>query len=338
MIHKEPLISVLMPVYNGEKYLKQAIDSILNQTFNDFEFIVLNDGSTDRTEKIILSYGDQRIKYVKNETNLQIVKTLNKGIDLAIGAYIARMDADDMCLPNRFEKQIQFMEQHKHVDVCGTWISTISKSSTIWEYPITHEEIKASLLFNAALSHPSTLIRRSFFDTFRYDSEYNKAEDYHLWCQAIESKIFYNLPIPLYRYRMHNEMTNVVSRPDQVASANRVRIEMITRLGIIPHDSIKITHINFSLQKLDLNNINETCKWLSDILLTNKLHNYYDDLALKKAIGEYWWQLFSHNTDIGLSVFTVFMLSNFRKYSEVPPEKYITFLIKCIIKFERKNQ
>ena len=168
-----PMISVIMPVYNGEKYLCEAIDSILNQTYTDFEFIILNDGSTDKTEEIILSYDDPRIVYVKNETNLQIVKTLNKGIALAKGKYIARMDADDISLPERFEKQLKFMEQYPSIDVCGTWMRIIDKPKQVWTYPEKHEEIKAQLLFNTPLSHPTLIIKKSFFNDFKYENVAN---------------------------------------------------------------------------------------------------------------------------------------------------------------------
>ncbi len=150
---KIPLISVVMPVYNSEKYLEEAINSILNQTFTDFEFIILNDGSTDKTEDIILSYSDSRILYIKNKTNLQIVKTLNKGIELASGKYIARMDSDDISSPERFEKLIEFMENNHEIDICSTWLETFGNRKKIWKNPLSHEEIKATLLFNSAKVH-----------------------------------------------------------------------------------------------------------------------------------------------------------------------------------------
>ena len=108
----KPLVSVLMAVYNGEKYLLEAIESILNQTYTNFEFLIINDGSTDSTEEIILSYSDQRIRYIKNEQNLKLIASLNKGLDLAKGKYIARMDADDISLPDRLEKQVNFLERN----------------------------------------------------------------------------------------------------------------------------------------------------------------------------------------------------------------------------------
>ena len=117
-----PVISVIMPVYNTkEKFLREAVESILNQTFTDFEFIIINDGSDSITEDIILSYKDLRIKYLKNEQNLGIVQSLNKAVKTAKGKYIARMDADDISMPHRLEKQYEFMENHPQCGVCGTY-------------------------------------------------------------------------------------------------------------------------------------------------------------------------------------------------------------------------
>lgn len=108
-----PKISVVMPAYNAEKYIGKSIDSILNQTYGDFEFIIINDGSKDSTKEIILSYSDNRIVYLENEINSGIVVTLNKGLEYATGEYIARMDADDIAVAERLEKQIEFMEKIK---------------------------------------------------------------------------------------------------------------------------------------------------------------------------------------------------------------------------------
>ena len=126
--------TVLMPVYNAEKYVAEAIDSILNQTFNDFEFLIINDGSTDNSLDIIKSYDDPRITIINNETNLGLSHTLNKGIELARGEYIIRMDADDISLSIRLEKQIEFMDSNQHIGICGSWIQTFDKSGnqSIW--------------------------------------------------------------------------------------------------------------------------------------------------------------------------------------------------------------
>ena len=120
-----PTISIILPAYNAEKYLAPAIESILQQSFKDFEFIILNDGSTDNTEKIILSYTDSRIKYIKNEKNLKLIKTLNKGIELAKGKYIARMDADDIALPTMLEECYTFFETHPEYSIVAPSVRKI---------------------------------------------------------------------------------------------------------------------------------------------------------------------------------------------------------------------
>jgi glycosyltransferase involved in cell wall biosynthesis len=219
-----PAISVVMPVYNGEKYLREAIDSILSQTYTDFEFIILNDGSTDKTEEIILSYTDPRIVYVKNEDNLQIVKTLNKGIGIAKGKYIARMDADDISLPERFEKQFKFMEENPEVGVCGAWIETFGNQSLFWQYPVNHNEIRISLLFYSCMGHPTVMIRNDFRDLLFYDQNYNKAEDYELWQRLVRITKFHNLPFFLLKYRLHLNQTDLSI---QSSVANSLRQNLI---------------------------------------------------------------------------------------------------------------
>src|SRR4051812_30773328 len=117
---KNPKISVVMPVLNGEKYLREATESILNQTFKDFEFIIINDGSTDRTEEIIQSFADPRIVYIKNEKNVGLSRVFNQGIRAAQGTYIARMDADDISLLHRFEKELEYLENNPKIDIVGS--------------------------------------------------------------------------------------------------------------------------------------------------------------------------------------------------------------------------
>ena len=122
MIESSPIVTVLMPVYNAEKYLAEAINSILNQTFTNYELLIINDGSTDKSEEIILKYSDKRIRYIKNDKNIRLVATLNKGIELAKGKYIARMDADDISVPTRLEKQITLLENNEDIGVCGSFL------------------------------------------------------------------------------------------------------------------------------------------------------------------------------------------------------------------------
>ncbi len=158
-----PLITVLMPVYNGEKYLRLAINSILEQTFTDFEFLIINDGSTDRSEEIILSYDDSRIRYIKNEQNLKLIRTLNKGIELAKGKYIARMDCDDISLPCRFEKQIREFQANPHLDmVVGLAIDLYPQNlikRSIRYIPLDCDAFRFASLFEISFCHPCMMIK-----------------------------------------------------------------------------------------------------------------------------------------------------------------------------------
>lgn len=202
----EPKVTVLMPVYNGEPYLRKAIESILNQTFTDFEFLIINDGSVDRTVSIIELYNDPRITLIHNESNLGLVATLNKGLDLARGEYIARMDSDDLCLPERIAKQVLFMDLHPEVGVCGTGYEDMKTGRNIIR-PTEHEDIIEFMLKSGcALAHPTVMIRTAVLRKNRlyYDPDYQQAEDFELWTRMIKVTHLANIPEVLVRHRTHS--------------------------------------------------------------------------------------------------------------------------------------
>ena len=215
-----PKITVLMPVYNAEKYLKEAIDSILGQTFSDFEFIIVNDGSTDSSREIILSYKDRRIRLIDNEYNMGLIKSLNKGLDYAKGKYIARMDADDVSLPERLKKQINFMERH-NIDFCGTEAYIIDERGRIigsMKRARPDNELPANILSNSTwLYHPSMIIKREAIGGVNlYSENYLHAEDFDLW-----SRLFLNnrkasvLPEKLLKYRRTPMQITVEGSPNR---------------------------------------------------------------------------------------------------------------------------
>src|SRR5574344_891326 len=201
-----PKISVLMPVYNEkEEYLRIAIESILNQTYKDFELIIINDGSTNNVEDVILSYNDTRIKYIKNEKNLKLVKTLNKGIDLARGEYIARMDSDDESLPERFEKQVEFLDEHKEIGLCGTYYEVTNKGFD--KFPTEDLDIKIALFNDCVIGHPTVMLRSELIKNNKYDENFEYTEDYALWCKIASQTKFVNIPEVLLNYRWHGNNT-----------------------------------------------------------------------------------------------------------------------------------
>lgn len=204
----KPLVTVLMSVYNGQKFLSEAIESILNQTFKDFEFLIINDGSTDSSRGIILSYNDSRIKLIENQANIGLTRSLNKGIDLAQGKYIARMDADDISLPERLEKQVRFMELNEDVAVCGSCAEIINETKAkIGEFknPESSDDIKISLFFLNPIVHPTAVMRKNrVVEVGKYDPCFMRAQDYALWIKLfLKGYEFYNLQDKLIIYRNH---------------------------------------------------------------------------------------------------------------------------------------
>ena len=202
-----PKISVVMPAYNAEKYIGEAIESILNQTFKDFEFIIINDGSVDHTKEIIREYNDPRIVLLENDKNRGIVLSLNKGLDAATGKYIARMDADDIALKNRFERQVEYLDEHKDIGVLGTGICTFGEKIKEQKRVFTTnaEQLKAELLFNSCIAHPTVMIRKSVLQKYnlKYNTEFAGAEDYCLWWNIAKVSKIATLPDILLDYRIH---------------------------------------------------------------------------------------------------------------------------------------
>lgn len=284
-----PAISVVMPVYNGEKYLREAIDSILNQTFSNFEFIILNDGSTDKTEEIILSYTDPRIVYVKNEENLQIVKTLNKGIALAKGKYIARMDADDISMPERFAKQFAFMEANPDVGVCGTWLKTFGEISDVLQMPVSHDEILVTLLFNSCIMHPTVFMRKTVLcaQTVIYDENYNKAEDYELWTRLIFKTKFANIPQALLNYRILDTSNNRSHyKKTQQCLADQIREKYLLAFGFVPDDVELNLHnrISSSEHEFSKDEMFSISKWLIYLNSVVSKNQWFLDKKIAKTI------------------------------------------------------
>ncbi|MDR0603328.1 MAG: glycosyltransferase [Bacteroidales bacterium] len=213
-----PTISVLMPVYNAEKFLREAIESILNQTYSDFEFIIINDGSTDTSEEIILSYNDARIIYINNGTNLRLIKTLNKGINLAKGKYIARMDADDISLPNRLEEQIKIFSYYKGITLVharSLLISECGKVKHLNRFSIGFEALRFITPFICIITHPTIMVKTDILKQYYYyDNEKARhIEDLYLWTKMLnDGCFFYTIENPLLHYRVvSNSITKTFS-------------------------------------------------------------------------------------------------------------------------------
>tara|TARA_R110002124_G_scaffold267533_3_gene434798 strand:- start:1682 stop:2692 length:1011 start_codon:yes stop_codon:yes gene_type:complete len=203
-------LAVLLPTYNAAAYLNESIDSILNQTFADFDLYVYDDCSNDNTEEIVAEYKDSRLYYRKSTDNCGIAVTLNKGLDelLEKYEYIARMDADDWSYTERFQKQIDFLDRNQETVMCGTqgyWLKDIDqKPTTGWEYPVNNEYIKCYLLFAASFGHSSVVCRSEAFQKYnlRYNENISTCEDWDLWIRVAKIGKVANLAGFMMKYRI----------------------------------------------------------------------------------------------------------------------------------------
>lgn len=213
MITVLPKVSVIMAVFNGELYLKSAIESILNQTYHNFEFIIINDGSSDSSDTIIKSYDDNRIRYIKEQENKGLVNALNKSLQLATGEFIARMDADDIALPNRLQQQVDFLIVNKNVELVGTCYEKITDSISMGnrKQQSDFRKLKFRLFFGNNIAHPTVMFRRKLVDNgdYYYRLDYPVAQDYELWTRLAIKYNLDNLPVVLLKYRVHsNQVTH----------------------------------------------------------------------------------------------------------------------------------
>lgn len=226
-------VSVVVSVYNGEKYLREAVDSILGQTFRDFEFIIVDDGSTDRTWAILQSYNAPRIVLLRNQENIGLTRSLNKGLAAARGEYIARMDADDVSLPERLEKQVAYLDAHSEVGLLGTWIEIIGERGerlSVLRRPIEPPLITWSLLFDNCLAHSTVMYRRSLVGKLGGYNPSRYAQDYDLWSRMSFETQIVNLPEVLVRWRSHPDGISVQKLAQQEVFASEISARNIRRL------------------------------------------------------------------------------------------------------------
>jgi glycosyltransferase involved in cell wall biosynthesis len=227
-----PLISVVLPVYNAEQYVKDTIKSILIQSYQNFELIIINDGSTDNSEEYIVQFKDTRIKYIKNEKNLKLIQTLNLGLSVAKGKYIARIDADDIALPNRFEKQIDFLENNLEYGIVGSFAETFGSKKEKLTFVQEDLEIRFALLTHNPFVHSSVMIRNQILikNKLSFDLNQLHVEDYDLWIKILKYSKGKILPNILIKYRIHESQISVVHNNIQEINTKKIQKDYLTSL------------------------------------------------------------------------------------------------------------
>lgn len=287
-----PTITLAMPVYNGGRYLREAIDSILSQTFADFEFLIIDNCSTDNSVEIIKSYTDPRIRLVRNEVNMGIAYSRNKGIELARGRYLAWMDCDDASFPERLERQFSYMEEHPEISVSGTWMRTMDRPDHIWRYPTDPELLKCQLLFGSPLASPSVILRCEDFraSDIRYYSPYG-TEDYDLWVQfSRHGKKLSNLSDVLINYRVHTGQSSNSFREKQLEYTGAIQCAQYPLLEIEATPEEKRVHYCLGIGQYFNSQgfVVAVDQWLRKLKQANEKVNYYSEQAFTMLLVQYW--------------------------------------------------
>ncbi len=288
----QPLVSVVLPVYNAELFLAKAINSILQQTYITFEFIIINDGSTDGSERIILSFNDSRIRYIKNETNLKLIATLNKGITLAQGAYIARMDADDEAHPNRLHQQVAYMQTNPNVGALGTYAKRIDVRTgkvTNWKFPTTHQAMVCRMFWGSTIIHPTAIIRAEALAHLNFKEDYLHAEDYKLWKDIAQSYQLANLPEFLLNYTQHAGQITTTQQQGMNATCFKINEEWLTQLNApLPKELVHLYQkfLTYDFSNWNNNDIVQLINFAATIHQQNNLLHVFDTDLFAQQLAE----------------------------------------------------
>lgn len=284
-------ITVLMSVYNTkEDYLREAIESILNQTLREFEFIIINDASNEQTINILDQYNDDRILRIDNEVNLGLTASLNKGLSIARGEYIARMDADDISYPNRLELQYQYMQKHPNVAILGGWTKSNGKISKYQGHASSKWRKVRMLIENVGIAHPTAFMRTDFLKKYNlaYDISIKKSQDYDLWTRCLEYGNIAVCPHVILEYRVHDEQISIVNTDEQAIAKKQIRTRILENIGVDFSDEELEQFLN--LENITLEPV-RLSYLLEKIIKANTNKGYYDSGILKYELTFVWLKI-----------------------------------------------
>lgn len=317
-----PRVTVVIPVYNREKYVGEAIDSVLAQTFTDFELLVIDDGSTDQSRVVMQSYHDSRIRFIVNDTNEGIPKTRNKGIQLAQGEYLAFLDSDDWAYPQRFMKQVAFLDSHADYAAVGAWIVWMDEQSRslrqVKRKPVSSEEIAAERLFRQGIENSASMARTAVLREYGHQEEYDLSEDFDLWARIAAKHRLATLPEVLVRRRLHSGQ---ITREKSLRMKDRrlaIYASQLRSLGITFTDSDLERHLllrSMRKQKFtpDVAYVEWAEGWLLGLQAANQHSGSYPEPAFSRLLGKLWLKVCWYaSVNLGWSAWRRFWSSQLR--------------------------
>ncbi len=320
------LVSILLAVYNGETYLKEAIDSLLAQSFKDFELIVVDDGSTDGTATILAAYTDTRLRVLTAEKNAGLIASLNWGVSVARGKYLARLDADDVAMPDRLENQVRYLDQHPEVALLGTGALLIDSAGKAL-YPTYYQQsiaaIPTHLLFRNVFIHSSIMVKTEVLRRFPFDPTYYLAEDYIVWVQIAEMYQVVALQDAWVQHRIHENNITTVKQVQHLQTVHKIYAYQLQKLDIEAKEEELVLHKKIGNYQFDNNLafVEQTAHWLWRLVEQNRKHKIYDLVVFEQWILQLWVDSCLHNRNLGTKLARLFwqvpvsnLLPKWRKY------------------------
>lgn len=330
-MNSKPKVTVLMPVHNGAAFLREAIDSILGQTFTDFEFLIIDDGSTDGSLEIVGAYSDKRIILKANPENRGTVHALNQGIAQAAGEYIARMDADDISLPHRLATQVRFMERNPDIGISGTGMRLIKKGKlkNTRIQSGSDEELKIALLFNTCFFHPTVIMRTELAKKHPYPADLVYTQDYNYWTFLAGITRFANLTGTLLYFREHEHQVSTTKANFQITNARKIRTAYLRNLVDSPAPEELDIHNRIAENRSDIDLLKAKA-WLEYLLDTNKKKKVFSPEMFAKEMGKKWWHCCRKNTGHGRSTLQIYRSSSLQALYRPTALKHIKFWVRCL--------
>lgn len=305
MTEHSPKVSVVIPLFNKAPYIRETIDSVLSQTFQDFELIIVDDGSIDGSQEVVRSIEDPRIRFYQNVQNMGTARIANKLIDLSKGEYIARLDADDIAPPYRLEKQIAYMDTNPEVGVSSGKMKTFGAEDAVWEIPQSHEELKARILFNTPIYQGAAIIRRSMLveSGIRYDEQSaNLAEDWLFWFNLLDHTRFGNIPDVLNLYRIGEQNISNIEKDRFYKARTILYSKMFRSLGL-PLEKVDIhfyTKPYFDHLPVSPETVGEFDQWLKFLSSFNHQQKIFNSRLFEQELRNKWSRLFFYLPPFGV--------------------------------------
>lgn len=290
-----PRVSVLMPMFNAREFVGDSIRSVLSQTFEDFELIIVDDASTDGSDVVVAEFFDKRVRYLKNAHNLGLAGARNVAIQAADCEYLAWLDADDLSLPDRLEKQQAAFDADANLALCGTWVRHFGVGDNrVRRLPTDSDVLRGRMLFDNPIVTSSVMLRRKLIqpEQLAFNQEYPPAEDYELWSRIAAERKIINIPEVLTLYRIHSKQASALSQSQQLKAVGQIQVNLLIKLGLVPTEKELAWHSEIGPMwrfPKSATGIKELERWLLKIVDGNARVKLFPTVGLNAVVAERWF-------------------------------------------------